>query len=101
MDASISIRVPHPGVMRRAWASASPQVMRITGKTTDIWAAARRGWGRRVAFPRSEIFDIIHQADWCFDPLNDLFYANHPDVSLVKFVHQELFHGWKRQENVF
>ena len=94
---SISIRVSNPWIVRRAGASTGPQVMRIIRKSTDVGCATSRGWGREVAFPRCKIFDVV-KADWCFDPFNDLFNADHPHVSLRELILKELFHGCKKQK---
>ena len=88
---SISIRVSNPWIMCRTGASTGPQVMRITGEATDVGSATSRGWGRGVAFPRYKIFDVV-KADWCFDPFNDLFDADHPHVSLRELILKKLFH---------
>ena len=93
---SISIRVSNPWIMCRTGASTGPQVMRITGEATDVGSATSRGWGRGVAFPRCKIFDVV-KADWCFDPFNDLFDADHPHVSLRELILKELFHCWKKR----
>ena len=58
-QALISIRVSNPGIMLWTWASAGVKVVRIVREATDVWGATRRGWGRGVAFPWSEIFDFI------------------------------------------
>jgi len=57
--ALISIRVSNPGIMFWTWRSTGAQVVRVIREATDVWGVTRRGWGRGVAFPRSEIFDII------------------------------------------
>lgn len=93
---SISIRVSNPWIVPRAGASTGPQVMRITGEATDVGSATSRGWGRGVTFPRCKIFDVV-KADWCFDPFNDLFDADHPHVSLRELILKELFHCWKKR----
>ena len=61
--ALISIRVTNPGIMLGTWTGAGVQVVRIIREATDVRSATWRGWGRRVAFPRSEIYDII-EAGW-------------------------------------
>ena len=58
-QALISIRVFNPGIMLWTWRSTGVQVVRIVREATDVWGVTRRGWWRGVAFPRSEIFDII------------------------------------------
>ena len=86
--------------MRGTGASASPQVMRIIREPTDVRTATSRRWCRGVAFPWSKILDVV-KADWCFDPLNHVFYANHPHIPLGKLVTQELLHGCKQEQYSF
>ena len=71
------------------------QVMRIVRETTDVRGSTCRWWGRRVAFPRSESFDVV-EAGGILHPFDDMFYTKHPDVTTRKNILQEFFHHWKQ-----
>lgn len=87
----VSVRVSDPGVMSGTGAGTCVQVMRVVGETADVRGGTGRGRGRRVAFPRGEIFDVV-KTGWRFDPFDHLFYSKHPNVSTSEYVLEEFFH---------